>query len=247
MRGPNKNGFVIEGTFVIVALIAAATLAVFTLTPAKHLINVGGGDGQKTTQTKSYRETMIPYTENGQAVRVANPDGTRSLLFKQIVEENTLDERVQPKLPWWQRIINVGWWWVGLTIAGMIFAPLGVVMSAVNGRAKLAAMATANLFKAKHQNLSDEAKRIVVSVDAGLDVFDAEIAAAKGTEDTAVKMAALTVDPVLLQNYAAIEKTGRAVREALEGAKKKFLAALRAKQDQSTVDAVVALRNGGLK
>ena len=245
MMRKNDKGFVIEGTFAIITLISLATLAVFALTPAKNLINIGGDGGQKTTQTQSYKETMEPYTEDGRPVKVKLSDGSEGLVFKRVVTTASLDETIQPKLPWWKKLIQVGWWWLALTIAGMFFGPLGMVMNAINSKAKKVALAAVDIAKQKHEKMMNEAQGIVVSVDAGLDALDAEITAAQSAAKAATEAAAATSDPTALAMYNAMATRHKAVAEALINAKSEFLYALKEKQDRSTKVLVAELRNMG--
>ena len=239
---PNQNGFVIEGTYAIIFLISAATLAVFTLTPAKNLIHMAG-EGQKSTQKQSYTETMEPYTVDGRPASVTLPDGSEGLLFKRTKTSSTLDETIQPKLSVWQRLMKVGWWWIALTIGGMFFGPLGMVMNAINSKAKQAALALAGQLKKKHEDLKSEAKRIVLSVDAGLDVFDSAISSAKAALDAATLAAAATSDPQLLAANHALMNTHQAVLKSSTDLNAAFLAQLKAKQDESTKLLIPQLRN----
>ena len=240
----HHSGFVIEGTLAIVFLISAATLAVFTLTPAKNLVNIGGGNGQKTTQTQSYKETIEPYTVDGKPAVVKLPDGSDGLLFKRVKSSESLDERVEPKLTLWQKIMRLGWWWLVLTVAGMFFAPVGFVMNAINGKAKKAALFVADQIREKHEEMVSDARKVVVSVDKGLDVFDSAIASANAAADSAKTMAAATTDPALLTSYNAIVATQASVAKALTDTKAAFLKALSVKQDESTKLLVSQLRNG---
>jgi hypothetical protein len=239
-----NKGFVIEGTLAIIFLISAATLAVFTLTPAKNLVNLGGGDGQKTTQKINYRETMEPYTEDGKPVKVKLSDGSEGLIFKRVVSNETLDEQVIPKKTIWQKLKELGWWWIALTIAGMFFAPLGLVMNKINEKAKKAALAIADQLGKKHADLATEAQRIVLSVDEGLNVFDAAIKSANASVDAATQAAAITTDPQMLASHNAIRTTYQAVSKALTDTKAAFLDALKTKQDESTKLLVSKLRSG---
>lgn len=240
----SKNGFVIEGTAAIIFLISAATLAIFTLTPAKNLIRMGG-EGQKTTQSQRYKETIEPYTVDGKPAAVALPDGSEGLLFKRTTSNETLDERTEPKLSIWQKIKRIGFWWVALTVAGMFFAPIGMVMNAINSRAKKAALILAEKLRSRNDQTVADARRIVVSVDAGLDVFDKAIAASNASFESAKSMAAATADPKLLENYNGIMQLQQNVAKALVETKKSFLEALSRKQDESTKLMVGNLRNGG--
>lgn len=240
---PNRNGFIIEGTLAIIFLISAATLAVFTLTPAKNLINIGG-QGQKTTQTQSYRETIEPYTVDGKPATIQLQDGSEGLIFKRTRSSATLDETIQPKLTIFQRLMKVGWWWLALTIGGMFFAPLGLIMNVINGKAKQAALALADQLNKKHADLASEAQRIVLSVDAGLNVFDSAISAANASVDAATQSSAVTTDPQMLTAQTAIRTTYQAVSKALVDTKAEFLGALKAKQDESTKLLIPKLRSG---
>ena len=228
----------------IIFLISAATLAVFTLTPAKNLVNLGGGDGQKTTQRQSYVETIEPYSVDGKPASIQLPDGSEGLIFKRTKRTDNLDEVVQPKLSLWQKLKQVGWWWLALTIGGMFFGPLGMVMSTINSKAKAAALAVAGQVKSKYEDMTTESKRIVLSVDKGLDVFDASIAAANAAVSAAEAAAALTADPQVLSAQHTIKATYQAVSKALVDTKKAFLIVLKNEQDESTKLLISKLRSG---
>ena len=245
MRTSGKERFVIEGAFAIVALISLATLAIVKLTPVGPLLGIDNGQtgGQKTTQ--SYKETIEPVMMDGRPATVQMPDGSEGLIFKRT--KSSLDERTQPKLPWWQRILQVGWWWVALTVAGMFFAPLGMVMSAVNSKAKKAALAIAEAAKKKHEEITGEAQTIVTSIDAGLDAIDTEIAAAESAVKTATDAAAATADAGVLAMHTAAATQHRRVAEALRRAKEEFLWAMEAKSDRSTRALMASLREMGHK
>lgn len=237
-----KNGFIIEGTAAIIFLISAATLAIFTLTPAKNLIKIGG-DGSKSVQSQSYKETIEPVMENGEPVKVKLADGSEGLIFKRTKSSNTLDEQTHPKLTIWQKIKQIGWWWLALSIGAMFIPALGF-MNTINSKAKNAALALVDKIKADHANLKSEAQRIVLSVDEGLNVFDTAIKAAQAMIDAETASMATITDPAILAVHQTAILRYQAVLKALMDTKKAFLDALKTKQDESTKLLVPQLRNG---
>ena len=246
MRRLNEKGFVIEGTFAIIALISLATLAVFSLTPAKNLINIGGDGGQKTTQTQNYKETMEPVlTKDGSPMAVQTADGQEAYLFKRTKSSATLDQTIKPELTLWQKLLQLGWWWIALTIAGFFWGPLGTVMNMINTKAKNAAIAAAAAAKARYEAVTGHAHDIVISVDAGLDAIDAEIQAAQKAADTVKTSMSSTTDVTMLAVLRAQYDQHMAVADALAKAKDEFMWALKDKQDGDTKALVAELRQMG--
>lgn len=243
MKIRNEKGFIVEGA-AAVFLVAAATLAVVNLTPLGSILGIGGrGEGQKTTQSQSYKEMLVPYTEDGRPVKVRLEDGSEGILFKKIVTNESLDERIQPKMTLLQKLKNLGGWWIFLTIAGMFFGPLGLVMNAINGRAKAAALKLADTLKNQQQTTIEEARTIVLSVDEGGEKIKASIEAEKKAAESARALAAQTADPKLLESYNAIAAQHDAIARALEGAMKAFYDELSRRQNKSTKLLVGQLRN----
>ena len=238
----NNKGFVVEGVMAGV-LIVGAVLAVFTLTPAKNLLILSNDNGHKSVKSDSYIETIEPYTMDGKIVPPQQlPNGDEVLLFKRTKKNVSTDEQTQPKLSLWQKIQQLGWWWLALSIAGFFIGPLGLIMGKINGKAKDLALVAAAQFKKKHEETVTEAKRIVLSVDEGLTIFDTAIASANASVEAATQAMAGITDPAALAAHTNIRNTYQAVAKALTDTKGAFLKALSTKQDESTKVMVRELR-----
>ena len=242
----NEKGFT---GLEIVAVLAIGFVAVTVLGPVlKPFIPGASGSGQTSTQKTAYKETLEPYTIDGKpAPHVQAQDGTELVLFKKTISNDTSDMKVTPPAPWYERLFM---WFVHLGFLGLFIA-LAFPTVAVWGWAWITGRwkklkETIAAEKAAHADTMTEARKVVISVDAGLDVFDRLIASANSAADSATQMAAATTDAKLIEGYQAIIATQNAVAKALAASKNSFLAAMSKKQDESTKLLVGKLKNGGL-
>jgi hypothetical protein len=199
MKMKNEKGAIVLAAGVVYALVGVATLAAFLFTPLKNLIQIPG-EGSKSVQKQIYTTKQVPYVNptTGKNVRVTNADGSTTLLMQEESSNQTLDENTKPELTIWQKLMQIGWWWIALTIIGFFWGPLGTVMALINGKAKKAALAIADAAKVEAEKLTFHSKKIVASVDAAFTEFDDAIKAAQTAYDTAKNAAAATTDPSVL-------------------------------------------------
>lgn len=215
----NKRGEVAMA--VVIAVSLAAFLIGAAWRPLTSFLGIGGKD-QKTVQKSTTVTESKPYYIKGEDNKMHLLEATKTTV-------SNLDTNEEVKLTIFQKLMNIGRIWVVLTVLGFFFAPLGAVMAVINRKAKAVAVAAYDKLQEKHDDMKDEAKTIVQSVDAGLNVFDSDIAAANNA-------LLVTTDPQVKSNYQAIVL-------ALGNSKTHFLAAMSKKQDSTTKVLVSELKN----
>ena len=228
MRPMRRKGEVVTITVAVVAAVAVLLGFLFRPIVDKTLPIFGGQ--QKTVQSQTITTQPVyvqlpPDAEHpkGQIV-VANQISTKLSDFKG--EEKTTI---------WGWIKSL-WmlWLIGSVLAAIGMPGIGLFMSKVNNGIKTAYNTTVEevqQWRARHDELTAEAARIVASVDSGLKTFDASIAAAQSAAD-------ITTDPVVKSTY-------QAVMLALINQKNAFTAAMSKVQNSTTKTLVSSLKNNG--
>ena|SRR3990167_7844608 len=201
---------------IVMAAVIAIGVAAFVIGAAwKPLTNfLGiGGQPQKTMQKSVSVTESKPYYIKGE-------DGKMHLLEATKISTTNLDTNEEPKLTLWQKLLNVGRLWVVLMVLGFFFPPVAAVMAFINRKVAAAGKAALAKLQEKHDELKDEAKTIVQSVDIGLKTFDSAIGSAQNALGVAT-------DSQIKSNY-------QAVILALTDTQKSFLTAMSKRQDSTT-------------
>lgn len=161
----------------------------------------------KTITTKETKRPVLYFTDE---------KGHQYTAYATTKEQTIMNTSEEPKLTLWQKIKNLGLWGILLVVLGCLFPPVGVVLTIVWNKVTGALHTQVNVLNEKHEELTGEAKIIVTSIDEGLAVMDAAIAAAKDKPELYTVMVTL---------------------------KKDFLSALSRKQDATTKKLVAQLQN----
>lgn len=239
----NQKGFTgIE----IAGIVALGFIVIGAVAPliGIRLPGMPGGAGQTSTQKSSYKETVEPVlTKDGQPMLVATQDGQEAYLFKRVKSNDASDEKVIPPAPLVERVLM---WFVHLGFAGLLLAlafpafAIGLWRFIVNRWNKLKATAVAE--QIAHAVTMEEAKKIVLSVQAGLQVFEQQLKAAENAVETATQASAGVTDPATVASYQQIIQVQGAVARALNAAKKSFKNTMAVNQDKSTMLLVEKLK-----
>lgn len=129
------------------------------------------------------------------------------------IETNSDSQETQLTL--FQKIKNLGFIGIVLVILGFLFPPFGAILLFIWNKTSSVLTQKIEAIKNEKEDLSYDAKKIVLSIDEGLSSMDASIASAKTFE----------------------------AKEALIDAKKNFLTAMSRKQDATTKLLVATLKN----
>ena len=219
----NRKGEAI--TIAVAGVAAVCILLGLLFRPIMDKVLPMFGNNQKIVSTK---------TTESKPVWEKAPDGTFILTQK---TTTTCDNSAAPiPLTLWQKIQSLGMIGIGLVVLGVIFPPLGLVLAIVwkkiTGGLK-ATIAAANTKITEvidaHEELTGDAKKIVLSIDDGLATMDANIKAAKTMADS-------TLD-------ANVKATYNTIAAALMDMKADFMAAMSKTQDSTTKLLVRELKN----
>lgn len=219
----NRRGF---AGLEIVAVLALGFLVTSVILPMVGINILPGAAGKQSTQ-KSVT-TIVPATgPDGKPVYVKDAAGNVAPLMAQSIQ--TLDIETTPSLPWWKKLLNLGWIYLALCIAGLFFAPLGIVMGALNHK-----------IGSEAENFIGHSKIIVKSVDAGLTEIEKAIAAAQTSYNTAQAAAAAATNLEVRLVNQGLMATQQAVINALTALDRDIKDAMTMVQGQgSATEAVV--------
>lgn len=202
----NKKG-VVE-VMVIVYIAVAFLVGIFAYKPAVSLL---GGTAKKTSSSIISKEEKLP------VMYYTDEKGNKYIAYAYKTEKSNINTSETPKQTLWQKIMNLGFWGILLVVLGCLFPPVGAVLMFIWNKVTGALHTQIDTITQKHAELSEDAKKIVQSVDEGLAVFDTAIAAVKDKPE---------------------------VYPAMVGLKKDFLSAMSRKQDATTKLLVATLKNG---
>lgn len=203
----NKRG-VVEA-LVIVYLVCAFLGGVLLWKPATTFLGISNTPRKidKTVTTKETKRPVMYFTDE---------KGHQYTAYATTKEQTIMNISEEPKLTLWQKIKNLGLWGILLVVLGCLFPPVGAVLAIIWNKVTGALNTQITTLNEKHDELTGEAKTIVASIDEGLAVMDAAIAAAKDKPELYAAMVTL---------------------------KKDFLSALSRKQDATTKKLVAQLQN----
>lgn len=203
----NKKG-VVE-VIVILYIVAAFLGGVLLWKPATTLLGISNTPRKidKTIITKEEKRPVLYYTDE---------KGNNYVAYATKKEQSNMNTSEEPKLTLWQKIKNLGLWGIILVVLGCLFPPVGAALMFIWNRITGALHAQIDAVTQQKEELSEESKKIVQSVDEGLAVLDAAIDANKSTPEVYVQMVTL---------------------------KRDFLSALSRKQDATTKLLVAQLKN----
>jgi hypothetical protein len=203
-----KNKGVVE-VIVILYIVGAFLAGVLLWKPATTLLGISNTPRKidKTVITKETKRPVLYYTDK---------DGNNYVAYATTKEQSNMNTSEEPKLTLWQKIKNLGLWGIVLVVLGCLFPPVGAVLLFIWNKVTGTLHTQINSITQKQEELSAESKKIVLSVDEGLAVFDVAIEAAKGNPEIYALMVNL---------------------------KKDFLTALSKKQDATTKLLVAQLKN----
>jgi hypothetical protein len=218
----NRKGFVIEGMAVVwvVASLVIGAVAFFQGPQIVKAIRGGDRNEQKAVHKIDKTRTYFELDEKTGDYKPSFVDKTS--------EYSTEMEKITPPETLWEKFWHLGWMAVATiaVITGIIiFLGAGpLVMRWINKlRAKIAEMGQAE------EDLTADARKIVLSIDEGLATMEANIKAAQ-------TMADATTDVNVKQSYTTIVL-------ALQDMRTDFLTALSKKQDSTTKLLVRELKN----
>lgn len=225
----NSRGIVAE---TLLLYVLGAVVLFFVPNPVSQAVGVGVKPN-KTVQTQS-KEQKVDFLKKDLMGRpVAESDG--SYLIGTTTTNKTSDEDIQQHQTLFDQFKALPGLFMLLVILGLFgIGPGAVIVKKLWDKFVE--------WRDRHHELELETARAVKSVDAGLDYWDAQIAAAVAGSESATKTAATISDPVLLAAQRSIIEQYDAVATALERTKKGFLDAMKKKQDESTGEMVKAVR-----
>ena len=203
----NRRG-VVEA-LVILYIVCAFLGGVLLWKPALNLLGISNTP-KKTSNSVITKEEKLP------SVWYIDEKGNKFIAYAYKIEKSNINVSEQPKLTLWQKIQNLGIWGIILIILGCLFPPVGAVLMFIWKKVTGALHTQIDTLEVQHTELSEDAKKIVLSVDEGLAVFDGAIAASNG-------------NPAL---YAAMVDL-----------KKDFLSAMSRRQDATTKLLVAQLKH----
>lgn len=211
--------------------------------PVTNMFGIGNSPQKKQT-------SMFKKTETKPILVYTDEKGREHIAMATKEEISNLQLSEESKLTLWQKIKNLGFIGVVLVILGFIFPPLGAILLIVWNKISSAMKLALEKVKDSNEELSDEAKKIVHSVDEGLAQFDTAIAAAKVVVDSSQQTIVLASNitdsvsrTVTLQNAQQSQAVAQAVLNSIVNLKKDFMTALSRKQDASTKMLIAELKN----
>lgn len=200
MKMTNQKGFTgleIVAVLAIGYIITTAVLPVFG-------IHIGPGGVNKTEKQTSVTKIELAKDSDGKPIYATDSTGNAIPLFnKTECTANTTDEAA-PKISIWQKLMNLGWVYLALCIAGIFIAPLGLIMGAINHK----------IGNEAHALLSHTGV-IVKSVDAGLTEIEKAIKNAQSAYNGAQAAAAIATTPEAKIANQAIMATQQAIINTL--------------------------------
>ena len=201
----NRRG-VVE-VMVIIYIAVAFIIGIFAYKPAVALL---GGTAKKTSQSVIKKEEKLP------VMYYTDEKGNKYIAYAYKTESSNINISETPKQTIWQKILNLGFWGILLVVLGCLFPPVGAILMFLWKKITGALHTQIDTLVVRQEELSEDAKKIVQSVDEGLAVFDMAIAAAKDIPDRYTIMVTL---------------------------KKDFLSAMSRRQDATTKLLVATLKN----
>lgn len=248
MRHAGKKG-IVEAT-VILFIVAAFLGGVLLWKPATSMLGI-------SNTPRKIKQSMIKKEESKPVLYYTDEKGNKYVAYATKSEESSLDSSEEPKLTLWQKIKNLGVFGMLLVFVGLAWPPLGgillIVWKRVSGTLKKAvenANSQLQNVQEEKDELSADAKKIVLGIDEGLAAFDSAIASAKGTADAAQQSLTLSSGIIDLQARAASLETAQhaytvaqSVASAIIALKKDFMTAMSRKQDSTTKKLVAELKN----
>ena len=201
----NRRG-VVE-VMVIIYIAVAFIVGIFAYKPAVTLL---GGAAKKTSQSVIKKEEKFP------VMYYTDEKGNKYIAYAYKTESSNINISETPKQTLWQKILNLGFWGILLVVLGCLFPPVGAILMFLWRKITGALHTQIDTITQQHEELSEESKKIVLSIDEGLAVMDAAIEGAKSNPELFALLVTL---------------------------KKEFLSALSRKQDATTKLLVSQLKN----
>ena len=244
----NKRGIVQAA--VVLWAVCAFLGGILLWHPATSMLGI-------SNQPRKTNQTMIKKAESAPVLYYTDSKGNKYVAYATKSEESTLATSEEPKLSFWQKIMNLGSFGIFLVILGLVFPPFGAVLWVIWQKVSAGLKTAVNnanteiqTITSKHTQLSSDAKLIVKSVDAGLAEFDKAIGAAQAsiaTDQAAIQATASIVDGgarnialTLAQNALA---THQAVLTSVSNLKSDFKDTMAQEQNTTTKQLVNTLQN----
>jgi hypothetical protein len=239
-----RKGF---ADMVIIVMVIAGALVAWLVGP-KVIKSVTGHDqnAKKSTYQKQMERTYyVPDEKRPGKFVIAHTD--------KFSEQSLNTDTQQPPETLWSKFWHMGFMAIVIIVALSYLGLWPIITLWWNKIIKPKIDKTKNdleNLQANHEELSADAKRIVLSVDEGLAVFDSRIASAKGIAEAAAQSLSLSsgiTDPI--QRAAALEAAqhaqmvAQAVCSSVTNLKSDFLTAMSRKQDSTTKALVAELKN----
>ena len=220
MRKWNNKGVaevaILYGIIIVLGLL-------FVPNPVSQATGIGVKPNKTVQKENTYEKVELLKDEKGNPVLADNG----AFLATRVGGSYSSDIDKQQHTTLWQSFIALPRLFLILVILAIFgFPPAVFVITKLKS--------TVTSWLNKYNDLKTESKRIVLSVDEGLQVIDAQIQSANSMVNTSMQLAANTADPVVLARHQETVAIYRAVAKALNDTKTDFLKALSNKQDGST-------------
>jgi hypothetical protein len=242
-----------KGVVAIAVILYAVAAFIGGALLAKPVTNMFG----ISNEAKKHQEAKMVKKESKPVLVYTDEKGREHIAMATSEEYSNSELTEQPKQTFWQKIQNLGSWGIFLVILGFLFPPVGVILTfiwkKVSGATQTAlanAQSTILAVQAKHEDLSADAKLIVLSIDDGLAQINKHIEITKNAMDLAqtdLNTAGTVVDPVQRQATIIMAQQKLSVAQSVYSSvmdmKEDFKNALKNRQDQSTKLLVEQLKN----
>jgi hypothetical protein len=201
----NKKG--IAEWAVALYCVGAFLLGVILYKPATSVLGI--------SSPKTTKQAVNKKEEKRPTVYFVDDKGNVTIGYTTVNTFSNVESSAETQLTFWQKIKNLGFIGIVLIILGFLFPPVGAILMFIWNKVTSGLKNRLNEAEVAKEELSIDAKKIVLSVDEGLAVIDTAIAAAKTPE----------------------------IKEITVQLKKDFLTAMSRKQDSTTKLLVAELKN----
>jgi hypothetical protein len=201
----NKRG--VADWAIALYCVGAFLLGVILYKPTTSILGI--------SSPKTTKQAVNKKEEKRPTIYFVDDKGNVTIGYTTVNTFSNIESSAETQLTLWQKVQNLGFMGIVLVILGCLFPPVGAILMFIWNKVTSGLKNKINEVEVAHEELSADAKKIVLSVDEGLAVIDTAIAAAKTPE----------------------------IKETTVQLKKDFLTAMSRKQDCTTKLLVAELKN----